>query len=210
MPDETTEQQTERHQQVQQMMFHNYGTLESTAYDEYPALSVWDCEGVLETLASELSAYEGPLAEAALIAWATEIVAKEAARYRIATDIITEYGFYIRTAIRRAVAPSEHNRAEDWAIQEDDLFWEVASIIFQNAHSLHTPGKAKLTTRLWALVDTHVRLYHNSKINRRHKLNRIRLEQGLCYGLPEREVVPEAERAALAKNGTPVSASHSL
>jgi hypothetical protein len=161
-------------------------------------------------LASKLPSYRGPLTADAFERWATKIVTKEAARYSIATEIITKNGFYIRTAIRRAFAPSHLNRAEDWAVEEDDVFWEVVQLIFQNAHSLHNPGKAKLTTRLWALAKRHVGLYHTSKSNRRHRLNRLRVEQGLPYGLPLREVVPEAERAALSNNVAAISASHSL
>ena len=43
-------------------------------------------------------------------------------------------------------------------------------MIFERAHSLSERGKAKLSTRLTALVKKHCYFYHVSKFNRRHSI----------------------------------------
>jgi hypothetical protein len=180
-----------RLQQTQQYLFTHYGILEEAAYDTHQ-LSVWDCKAVLELLSSKLPTYKGPVNAAAFERWATKLVIKEAERYKILDDILSKYELLIHKAINEGMGIG----AVDRAVEHQDIFWQVAHLIFLKAHDLTKKGTAKLSTRLYALAETHVRLYYRNPVNRRHKLCRLRLEGGLPLGLPANEIMTAQQLAS--------------
>ncbi|MBW4039204.1 MAG: hypothetical protein HIU91_10080 [Acidobacteria bacterium] len=152
-------------------------------------------EAILATLYGNLHRYGGPVEETAFLKWANRFVAKEASRYEITGRILTEYEDLIFDAIRQSLWTS----AQDWAIEPKDVFWEVALLIFQRAHSFDKPDKAKLSTRIYSLVKKHVYLYYNKKTRDRFKSVRLRQNELRCEHFSEDEL--NAMRAAEKEEG---------
>lgn len=120
---------------------------------------------IIGKLFSNLHRYGGPPVEANFLNWARRFVSKEAARYEITGRILADYKDLINDAVRKSL----WTYAIDRAVELQDIYWEIVLLIFQRAHSLDSPGKAKLSTRLYALVKKHVYQYHNKKNWKRRK-----------------------------------------
>ena len=164
----------------------NRAALYDAGYQVYPALWVEDAETILSSLGTRLHRYGGPAELEPFMRWATRQVQKDARRYRITADILSEFGHLIRATISAEI----DRPVRDYSADVDSIFWEVALLIFQHAHSLARRGSAKTSTRLVALIKKHVHFYHTGRWYRRHRLNAERVESGEPYGV---EVLPAAE-----------------
>lgn len=194
MPDNEYEAKlTNRQQQLIEFFVNQYSNLEAVAFDAYPGLTVWDCEKVMAFLESRLFAYKGPLDAAAFEKWAAKIVTKEAQRFEITLRILVEH----KNVIHKAIHAGMRQSAVDLSVGHDDIFQELAGLVFRMAHSLAKKGTASLSTRLYSLTLRHIDLYHTRPNNRRHRLNRERVEAGLPYGVESISAEElAAERAA--------------
>jgi len=89
----------------------------------------------------------------------------------------------------------------------DDIYAEILALVFQHAHALRKPGRARLSTRLTALVRKHVDLYHNNRRARRIALVKklpldLRCEQLSAEELASMEPLSDNDSfGAWAKNG---------
>lgn len=172
---------------LDQLVITNYSALQDVAYTTYPGLLVFDAEKIITLLGKRLGRYTGPPIEAPFMKWAIRFVGDEALRYKIATQILAEQYGVIRAAIHEYLWTS----AVNLSVEHQDVYWEIAELIFQRAHSLNRRGKAKLSTRVTALVKKHCYMYHNSKNARRRKLLKARLtidEPILCERLSDEEI----------------------
>jgi hypothetical protein len=68
--------------------------------------------------------------------------------------------------------------AEDCAVSADDVFNEIALLVYQRAHSLAGKGRARTSTRLYGLAKKHCYLAHSAKNSRRLKAVRRRIQSG--------------------------------
>jgi len=180
---------------LNQLVVTNYSTLQDAAYSAYPNLMVFDCERIIVQLGKRLGRYSGPPTEAPFMKWATRFVAKEADRFRITAELLTEYGHLIRTTIERQI----DRPVRDYSVDVKTIYPEVALLIFQRAPSLAKRGTAKTSTRIVALIQKHIHFFYHSYWYRRHKLNTERVQAGHGYYV---ETMSEAElrseRASLA------------
>lgn len=147
-------------------------------------------DAIIGKLFRSLSRYGGPPVETDFMQWARRFVSKEAARYEITGRILEEYEDLIYCAIRESLWTS----AVDRSIELQDIYWEIVLLIFQRAHSLDRPGKAKLSSRLYALVEKHVFLYHNKRNWKRQKLVQLHRNELRCEHFSNEEL--DAMRAA--------------
>jgi hypothetical protein len=159
------------------LLHQNHNALARLAYEVYPSLLVPDCEHILAALSEALKCgkYRGQIKQQSFFKFASRLVAKEAQRFMLTERILRENRRVIYAAIRRFTRTFEQDRS----VEHVDIFWEVAYLIHQRAHSLSKPGKAKLSTRLTALVKKHVEFYLTSYWFRQHRLIRERVESGL-------------------------------
>jgi len=111
--------------------------------------------------------------------WATAIVTAGAIRHKFLALAMKEWKPLIYSAIQRGMS-SEHNQAVDYSKDPEDLYWEIVLLIMNMAPDLAKAGTAKMTTRIFDLAKKHVR-FHVVKLNRRHKLNRERVENQQSY-----------------------------
>jgi len=156
-----------RKTELQQLYLTHYSTLTATAYEAHSELLVFDAYRVMELLSAKLNRYTGPSSDEPFLKWATRFVRKESERYKITATILSKYRRVIDSAIwkyRQTAA------AFELYIEHEDVFQEIAALIFEKAHSLNKKGRAKLSTRLTALVKKHCYFYHVSKFNRRHSI----------------------------------------
>lgn len=144
----------------------NHAALIGAAYESHPQLWTEDADRLMMALSRRLHRFGGPTDSAAFVRWAERFVRKEADRYRITGEILHQHHSVIRDTIRKSLWTS----AVDLAVEVEDIADEVAILIFERAHSLKKPGKAKLRTRVIALVRKHVYLYHNAP-----NANRLRI-----------------------------------
>jgi hypothetical protein len=163
-----------RKTEVQQLYLSHYSTLTAAAYEAYPHLLVMDADRIMELLHAKLSKYTGPSSDEPFLRWATRFVRKESERYAITAQILLEQNRVIHGAINTHTWTS----AVDRSVEHDDLYWEIALLIFQRAHSLNRKGTAKLSTRITALVKKHIYLYYNSKNQRRLRLVTEHVQEG--------------------------------
>lgn len=141
-------------------------------------------EAIIGKLLESLHRYGGPPVESDFLKWARRFVAKEAARYEITGRILAEHSNLIHDAIHKNMWTS----AIDRAVEHDDVFWEVVYLIFHRAHSLDAQGKAKLSTRLYSLVEKHCYLYYNSKNAKRRKSVQRQFNEIGCECLSDDEL----------------------
>jgi hypothetical protein len=186
--DANTESQ-DRTESINQLFTSNSNAFASAAFEVYPDLFVFDCDKVLATLKARLPRYKGPSTDAAFLRWGKSFVKQEARRYQITLTILGEQSRVIHAAINKAL----RGVAQERYIQHQDIYWEIARLIFDRAHSLARKGTAKLSTRLTALVIKHVHYYHRSYWQRRHEILTKHVEQGGGFGC---EVMSEAELAS--------------
>ena len=180
----------------------HYNILTASAYETYPQLLVMDADIIMELLSAKLSRYKGPSSDEAFLKWATRFVRKEAARYAITARILSEQNRVIHKAINTHTWTS----AVDRSVEHKDLYWEIALLIFQRAHSLNQRGTAKLSTRITALVKKHVYLYHNSRNQRRLRLVQEHVQQG---GVIECEMLSPEEIASMQPQAPTYDAGYS-
>lgn len=176
--------------QLEQLYFDSFTTLRDASYEQYRELLVWDCDKILAGLSDQFHKYKGPPTAVAFEKWAVRQVKRESLRYKLTYNILAEHSRLIHKAIHQSLWSS----ATDAAIQHSDIFQEISALIFCKAHALNRRGTAKLTTRLFSLVETHCRLYHNKKNARRKALIQSRIADGLPVC---REQLSEAELAAM-------------
>jgi hypothetical protein len=139
---------------------------------------------VIGSLFANLHRYGGPPIEPDFMKWARRFVSKEAARYEITGRLLAEH----EDLIHKAISESLWTSAVDRAVEHQDIYWEIVFLIFQRAHSLDRPGKAKVSTRLWALVEKHVYLYHNKRTHQRRKLVQLRKNELQCEHFSDEEL----------------------
>jgi DNA-directed RNA polymerase specialized sigma24 family protein len=120
----------------------------------------------------------------------------EAQRHTIATQILAKYERLIYDAIHEALRNSS---ARDCSTDAEDIYQEVAMLIFARAHLLTKAGTAKLSTRLYSLAKKHVFFAHTSYWNRRHRINRQIVERGTWY--PVERLSDEEIAAMRPKDG---------
>ena len=162
----------DRTETIQQLYFNHSPELRAAAFDAYPALIAPDAYRIMLALASSLHRYGGPPEDKPFLKWATRFVRKEAERFRITLDILSKYRRVIESAIRDSLWAT--TALDVGQSDPEDIFGEVAALIFERAHSLNRKGRAKLSTRLSALVRKHVWLYHNARNQRRlRKVERL-------------------------------------
>lgn len=153
----------DREQALQQFVLMHYGSLVDKTFEAYPGLLYSDPERIVMRLGHNLRRYGGPVEAESFLIWACRWVANETRRYDFLDTVLREHSRTIRSAISRYLWTS----AEDCAVDAEDIFAEVLALIFQSAHSLRKPGRAKLSTRLTGLVKRHVDFYHNHRRARR-------------------------------------------
>lgn len=185
---------------LKQLYFTNYSTLTTTAYEAYSGLLVFDCDRILETLATRLPRYKGPSTDEAFLKWATRFVMKEAGRYRFLAMVVTDYSRVIYKAIYENLWVDS---VENCAVGHDDVFAEVLVLVFNMAHSLNrkSPTGAKLSTRLYGLAKKHTHDYHNKKNIGRQNALKKRIERGLPP-MKDVEVLSAAELASMKADST--------
>jgi hypothetical protein len=182
----------DRNDKLSKLLITSHTALQDAAYEAFSGLTVFDAEKIMVLLGKELPRYGGPPYEAPFMRWATRLVTKEAQRYKTTALILFEYGRLIRTTIR-----AELNRPiRDYSVDVESIYWEIALLVFERAHSLAKRGRAKLSTRLVALTQKHIRFYHTSYWNRRHRLNCERVQNDEAYGVEtlSPEEIAEHER----------------
>lgn len=184
-----SESDVHRHGALEKLFLENYAALMSEAYSEYSAMLVWDAERIMNRLSASLHLYEGPVCSEGFMTWGVAQVRHGAAQHRIAADLLQSYQRLLRWAIVKALG----SNVEDCAVDVEDLWNEVAALVFQNAHELVRPGTAKLSTRLVALVRRHVWGYHVRNRVNRHRIVSEHLNSG---GGLECEHLSDAELAA--------------
>ena len=145
----------------------HHATLTNAAYQSHPSMYGHDCDRILQKLERCIHRFEQRFHVAPPLEQATRFVQRKAERHAITETILAEHSRVIHSAIHQSVWTS----VVDLAVEHGDLFNEVALLIFKNAHSLNRKGKAKLSTRLYALASTHVWVRYNSRNRRRHRLN---------------------------------------
>lgn len=133
----------------------------------HPGLFVFDCDRILNRLERGVQRFFRRFKVALPLEQAVRFVRRETERHAITERILNEHGLIIHAAIHKNMWVS----VEDRAIEHGDLFNEVALLIFKNAHSLNRKGRAKQSTRLYAMTATHVWQRYNSPNRRRHRLN---------------------------------------
>jgi hypothetical protein len=162
-----------------------------------PLVTFTTPDAIFCKLFDNLHRYGGPPVEADFMTWARRFVSREVDRYVITGRILTEYETLIFSAIQESMWES----SQDWAIEPKDFFWEIIYLIFQRAHSLDKPGKAKLSTRLYALVRKHIKFYYNHKNRKRRNAVQLRRNEIRCEHLSEEELA--AMKAAEADDAAP-------
>ncbi len=183
----------DRQKVLEQLFISAWSDLQASAYVAYPNLMVFDCDQILSTVADRLQHYDEEVSSTAFLKWAGELVMREAKRFRLTSEILTEHESMIRSAIRRAMLSA----AVDAAVDENDLFAEVAMLIFEKANELNAPGSAKQSSRVFALARRHTLSYHTRKTANRLRILEQRpelLEMSGCETLSKLEI--EADRAA--------------
>ncbi len=184
-----------RTQILHNLIVTNKAPLLDACYDAYPGLLVWDAESIMSTLTLSLARYGGPSEEGSFMRWATRFTVKETRRYEILAEILANH----RRTISGAISANLWASSCDSAIEVQDLMNEVATLIFDRAHSLAQRGTAKLSTRLTALTKQHVR-FHNTRCGRRHKATVRHLQSGGALGC---EHLDEVELASMRSAEAP-------
>jgi hypothetical protein len=180
---------------LQHIIIKNSANLRDLAHDAAKQkLFFGTPDAIIGKLFGNLHRYGGPPVEADFMKWARRFVSKEAARYEITGRILSEY----EDVMHKAIHECRWTSAVDLAIEHQDIFWEIVFLIFQRAHSLDRKGKAKLSTRLHALVKKHVYLYHNKKNDQRRKLVQLRRNELRCEHFSDEEL--DAMRAAVTED----------
>jgi hypothetical protein len=186
----------DRMTKLHQLVSDHQATLTAAMYSSHPNLYVFDIDRILNRLRASLYKYKGSPIEESFFRWAKRWVMKEAQRHRITETILHEHSRIIHAAINECLWAS----AEDCATQHQDVFWEIANLIFSKAHVLNKRGNAKMSTRIYGLVKRHCWFYHNSRNQRR--LNSVTKHLSLggelkCEVMSAEELA--AERAALSE-----------
>jgi hypothetical protein len=182
---------------LQHFIIRNSTSLRDLAYDAgRHNLFFTAPDAIIAKLFSSLSRYGGAAVESDFMHWAGRFVSREAARYEITGRILTEYEDVLHKAIHECLWTS----AVDCAVQHEDIYWEIVFLIFQRAHSLDRPGRAKVSTRLYALAKKHIEFYHNNKNAKRRKSVQFRRNEIACERFSDEELaamkVADADDAA--------------
>lgn len=192
-------QLVERAREVDALYTRNYGALLDTALSDTRIL-VADGERIAESIKSHLQHYDGPLDDVLFQAWAGGLVKTAAERVALFYQMLEENDWAIRAGIRSAlgVGTRRPNQFDDNKAVAEELFIEVAYLIFERVDDFLKPGTAKLSTCLFALARRHTLDYYVKKQARRHAAVARRVAAGGGFHLPE-VVSPEEVAAAEAE-----------
>ncbi len=147
-PDLTTPPNpTDRLQQVARLFADAYSQLLAIASDD-PRLSLPADPGqILDGIERQLSRYSGSLTEPVFLEWATSIILPQRSFYGLKRE--TERSVYaaIWRTLGHAAEPSKY---DDYPELVKEIGQEVWLWVFEHIDELSEPGKASLTTRLYA------------------------------------------------------------
>lgn len=142
-----------------------YPQLKELSYEVHPGLLVWDCDSILNELATK-SLRCRCKSRGSFLRWCRKFVRRRAQQIRDTERLLAEY----RKPLFAAILKANRSKTEDCAIDADDIFNEVAALLFENVDELQKKGTASLSTRLYAMARLHALGYHTLKRNRRHAL----------------------------------------
>ncbi len=191
-----------RTQILHSFLLTNKAPLLDACYDAYPGLLVWDAESILSSLTLSLARYGGPYEKGSFMRWATRFTVKETRRYEILNRILAEHERTIYAAIRENLWTSSTCAA----VEYQDVFWEVAQLVWERAESLDCRGKAKLSTRLTALTKRHCYYFHNARNSRRRKAVQRHVEAGETLNC---EHLSDVELASMRADSLPYDCGYS-
>jgi hypothetical protein len=136
-----------------------------------------DAERIVSALATHLTHCTGETDEE-FIQWASTILKPAIERIVTFYAILNEHKTIIHAAIWDTLGHhAEPNRFDDDAALEQELFQDVCIKILDKLDGLKRPGKAKLSTRIYALTKWQVREYLKAQRTRHAAIMR-RLAQG--------------------------------
>lgn len=167
---------------LQSFFIQQYEIFLAAAFEVHPELLAPDGERILTVLSHRLDHYGGPLENSSFLRWAERFVRKEARRYKLTEKILAEQNRVIHAAIH------EYLWSLDYVVSShDDVYQEIAALIFRKALALDKPGRAKLSTRITALVRRHT-YYRNKKNSRRKELVEANPSAIRCEWVPPEQV----------------------
>jgi hypothetical protein len=128
----------------------NYGLFQSAAYEQWPGLSAFGSEQILNALAANLYRYRRPTGDG-LIRWATAWVRREARRHRFLVEQFDKNWHLIAAAIQRSL----HGPLEDRAVEVKDHIADIRLHLLENPRKIDVllkPKKAKSSSLLYRLA----------------------------------------------------------
>lgn len=196
MSNESERPQAECARDVAALYSRNYQKLVDTALSDKRIL-VADGKRIAESIKSHLKDYEGPLDDQDFQAWAIEIINAAAEQVAQFYELLKEDGWAIRAGIRSALGcgTRRRNQFDDTTAVAEELFIEVAYLVFERLADFLKPGTAKRSTCLFALARRHTLDYYVKKQARRHAAVARRLAAGGRFHLPEIVTNEEIEAA---------------
>lgn len=184
--------QAERAREVDALFFRNYGSILDAALSNRQIM-VADGYKIAGSIEQHLNQYQGPLNDESFESWAKELAESAAIKMAKFYEILETDGWAIRAGIASAlgIKTRKLNQFDDSLAVAEELYSEVALLVFQRLDGFLRPGRAKLSTCLFALAHRHATSYYVVKQARRHDAVRRRLEKGGGFDMPE--VLTDAE-----------------
>jgi len=136
----------DRQQAVQNLYIRNFDFILELIHSD-PGMSADAANQILDGIAKHLPDYSGPLTNVAFQKWVTEIIVPVVGFYAIRRVCQP----FVRKAIWEGLGHStEPSKYDDYPETVKELEQEVWIWAFLNQEKLTKPGKAKITTRLFA------------------------------------------------------------
>lgn len=156
-----------------------YGHLQQVAFEEWPELSIFGAEQILNALAENLHKYRRP-AGPRFMNWASAWVRRETRRHRFLTELFRDHYALVFAAVNRGLFLAPIDYADELKDHEFALYVHL----LQNPRkidALMKPKKAKMTSMLYALAASRTRGYRSRVSDRYGKVNRL-LDAGDSFG----------------------------
>jgi hypothetical protein len=177
---------------IHELYFNAVSEINEAAYAEYPILTPHSqAPRILNAVARSLPLFDDELKESSFLEWVLPLAVQEARRYAFTEAVLAKHEKKIKSAIRAAL---NNKGVVDASITYDDLYQEVALLIFNMAPELARTGTTETAARFRALARRHVG-QHMLARKVRKKVIEQRIFEG-CYYLGV-ETFSEAEVASM-------------
>jgi hypothetical protein len=176
---------------VQEAFATGYGEIQNVGFDEWPELTAFDADGIMQELAANLWRYRRP-ADRRFIAWAKAWVRRETRRYRFLTEEFDRHFYLLLAAIKRGL----YKTPEDWAVEPKDYLADLRLHLLQNPRKIDgilNPKKGKSTSVLFGLARSRMRAVRDKLSDRRASVVYWKADLLDSPGIPIAEQEPEIE-----------------